>query len=83
MLLSVGGEGTPCAFPSAEPSYPVASALDRPATQRGKHPTVPSQPTTLSQMGTIGGCLGRLSVPSRARTTATEAPLSSKPGRFD
>src|SRR3954468_19552375 len=46
-------------------------------------PTVPSQPTTLSQMGTITGDLGNVGVPSIQNTPDTAAPISSKPGRFD
>src|SRR6476660_2304635 len=46
-------------------------------------PTVPSQPTTLSQMGTIVGDLGNVGVPLLQNTPDTAAPISSKPGRFD
>ena len=43
-------------------------------------PTVPSQPTTLSQIGTTAGDLGKVGVPSTQNTPDTAAPISSKPG---
>src|SRR6516164_3294980 len=45
-------------------------------------PTVPGQPTTLSQMGMMGGDLGSVGVPSMQNNTATAPPISSNPGRF-
>lgn len=44
-------------------------------------PVVLSQPTTLSAIGTITGCFGRVGVPSSAKRPETAAPTSSKPGR--
>src|ERR1700692_4362907 len=44
---------------------------------------VPSQPTTLSQIGIIGGDLGSVGVPSMENKPDTAAPISSKPTRFD
>jgi hypothetical protein len=44
--------------------------------------TVPSQPTTLSQMGTMGGDLGCVGVPSMLDSPDTAPQISSKPGRF-
>ena len=43
---------------------------------------MPNQPTTLSQMGMMGGWLGLVGVPSMVKMPETAAPISSKPGRL-
>src|SRR6516164_8653187 len=43
---------------------------------------VPNQATTLSQIGTIGGCCGLVEEPSIVNRPDTVAPISSNPGRF-
>src|SRR6185369_14280606 len=48
---------------------PPSTALRRSASST---PTVPNQPTMLSTMGSIGGCLGSSRVPPRAKIPLTD-----------
>src|SRR5437762_12047009 len=42
-------------------------------------PVVPNQATTLSQIGTIGGCFGRVKEPSIVKRPDTVAPIHRTP----